>query len=89
MHERALMRAVVRHVREVAEAEGAARVTRVDVRLGPLSHFTPERFREHFADAARGTVAEHARVHARCEEDSSGPAAASVVVERVEIEERR
>ena len=30
--------------------------------LGPLSHFTPEHFREHFEWAAEGTVAAGAEV---------------------------
>jgi Zn finger protein HypA/HybF involved in hydrogenase expression len=33
-------------------------VTRISVRLGVLSHFTPQHVREHFEDASRGTIAE-------------------------------
>ena len=86
MHERALMRDVVARLETVAEAEGSARVTRVSVRLGALSHFTPEHFREHFEDAARGTVAEGATVDAVVETDPAGPRAGDVVVESVEVE---
>jgi hydrogenase nickel incorporation protein HypA/HybF len=88
MHERALMRDVMRRIEEVVLAEGAARVTRVDVRLGALSHFTADHFREHFAEAARGTVAEGASVHAVCADDPFGPHAADVVLESVEVEGR-
>ena len=42
MHERALMDDVMRKIDAVARANGAVRVTRVTVRLGALSHFTPE-----------------------------------------------
>ena len=38
------------------------------VRLGALSHFTPEHFREHFEDASRGTIAEGAEVDAVVDE---------------------
>ena len=74
MHERALMRrrdAQDRGGRP--RTSGAARVTRVAVRLGALSHFTPEHFREHFADAARGTLAEGAEVDAVLDDDSTAP----------------
>ena len=69
MHERALMDDLMRKIEEVARADGAARVTRVAVRLGALSHFTPEHFREHFVDASRGTLAEGAEVDAVLDDD--------------------
>ena len=86
MHEQALMRDVVARVEAVAREEGASRVTLVRVRLGALSHFTPEHFREHFEDAARGTVADGATVVAGLEADIADPLAADVVLESVEVE---
>ena len=58
MHERALMQDLVAEIERLGRSERVRRITRVDVRLGALSHFTPEHFREHFADASRGTLAE-------------------------------
>jgi hydrogenase nickel incorporation protein HypA/HybF len=81
MHERSLMRALLARVEAVARDEGAARVTRVGVRLGALSHFTPEHFREHFDDAARGTLAEGAAVDAVAVDELT-----DVVIESVEVE---
>lgn len=86
MHEQALMRDVMREIERVAAAEGAARVTRVAVRFGPLSHFTPEHFREHFVDASRGTIAEGAQVDAALDGEISGERARDVVLEAVEVE---
>jgi hydrogenase nickel incorporation protein HypA/HybF len=86
MHEHALMQDVLRRVGDVARAEGAARVTGIRVRLGALSHFTPDHFREHFADASRGTLAEGASVEAFVAADLSDPRAADVVLESVEVE---
>jgi hydrogenase nickel incorporation protein HypA/HybF len=86
MHERALMADLVREIETVARAHEAARVTRVVVRLGALSHFTPEHFREHFEDASRGTVAGGALVDAVLEEDLDAPGAAGAVLESVEVE---
>ena len=86
MHERALMNEVTRKLEEIARAEGATHVTRVVVRLGALSHFTPEHFREHFADAATGTLAEGAAVDAVLDDDLSAAGARDVVLESVEVE---
>lgn len=85
MHERALMDDLVSKVLAVAEAEQAARVVSIRVRLGALSHFTPEHFVEHWADASRGTVAEGSRVEATVESDVTGDAAQGVTLESVEV----
>jgi hydrogenase nickel incorporation protein HypA/HybF len=86
MHERALMNDLMREIEDVARAGGATGVTRVSVRLGALSHFTPEHFREHFVDASAGTLAEGAAVDAVLEDDLEDPRAAGVVLESVEVE---
>ena len=86
MHERALMTDVMRKIEEVAREGNAASVTRVGVRLGALSHFTPQHFLEHFEDASRGTVAEGAAVDAFVDPDIAGDHARDVVLESVELE---
>ena len=85
MHERALMTDLMREIEAVAAADGATRVTRVSVRLGALSHFTPEHFLEHWADASRGTLAEGAAVDAAMDDSLDGEAAQGVVLETVEV----
>lgn len=79
------MEDLVRKVLAVAAAEGARSVTRIRVRLGALSHFTPEHFVEHWADATRGTPAEGADVDATLDADVTGEAAQGVVLEAVEV----
>jgi hydrogenase nickel incorporation protein HypA/HybF len=86
VHEQAVMRNLVERVVDVAAAERASAVTRIRVRLGALSHFTPEHFREHFDDASRGTPAEGATVEAQLSPDASAAEAAGVVLESVELE---
>jgi len=86
VHERALMDDVLRKVLSVADENGAVRVSRVSVRLGALSHFTPEHFREHFEDAARATPAEGAAVEAVVDGDLESPGATGVLIESVEVE---
>jgi hydrogenase nickel incorporation protein HypA/HybF len=86
VHEQAVMRDVIGRILDLAAMEGASTVTRVNVRLGALSHFTPDHFREHFEDAALGTAAEGAIVDAELSRDATDEAAADVVLESVELE---
>jgi hydrogenase nickel incorporation protein HypA/HybF len=86
MHERALIADVTRKVEQLAALDGADRVTRIEVRLGALSHFTPEHFREHFDEAARGTLAAGAEVVATLDPDINAPHAADVLLESIEVE---
>lgn len=85
MHERALLADLVREIEDVAASEHARAVRSVAVRVGPMSHMTPEHFVEHFLDATRGTIAEGAR----CNVDSIDPRdalAQSIVLESIELE---
>ncbi len=84
-HERALIDDLMRKIESVARSEGAERVTAIGVRLGPLSHFTPEHFREHFEWASRGSVAEGADVRIEQWEDVEGADAQGVVLSEVEV----
>ena len=86
MHEKRLMDDLMREIELRARAEGGRRVTRVRVRLGALSHFTAEHFREHFDDASRGTIAEGALVEAELGLDPTEPAAQGVVLEELDLE---
>jgi len=85
MHEKALMDDLMARILTVAESEGGVRVVRIRVHLGALSHFTPAHFREHFDDAARGTLAEGAAVEADLGTDVTAPNATGVVLESVEV----
>lgn len=86
MHEQAVMNDLMRKLEAEARSEGGRRVTRVRVRLGALSHFTAEHFREHFADAARGTIADGAAVDAEVGTNPTDAHADGVVLESIELE---
>jgi hydrogenase nickel incorporation protein HypA/HybF len=86
MHEKHLTEDLVSRLAAVAADEGGARVSRIHVRLGALSHFTPAHFREHFEEAAAGTVAEGAEVQAELDTDPTAPGAQGVLLETVELE---
>jgi hydrogenase nickel incorporation protein HypA/HybF len=86
VHEKHLTEDLVCELEKIAAREGGTRVTRIRVRLGALSHFTPVHFEEHFEDAARGTVAEGAEVQAELSSDVTDPGAQGVLLETVEFE---
>ena len=86
MHEKAVMDDLIRKLEAEAEAEGGRRVTRIRVRLGALSHFTEAHFREHFEDAAQGTLAEGAKVETKLRTDPTEPGAQGVVLESLDLE---
>jgi len=86
VHERKLMEDLMQEIEAQAEAEGAVRVTGIRVRLGALSHFTPDHFLEHFEDASRGTIAEGAEVESELGTDPTEPTAQGVVLESIDVE---
>jgi hydrogenase nickel incorporation protein HypA/HybF len=77
---------VMRKIEAEVRVEGGARVTRIRVRLGALSHFTEAHFREHFEHASRGTLAEGADVQAELRTDPTEPSAQGVVLESIDLE---
>jgi hydrogenase nickel incorporation protein HypA/HybF len=86
MHEASLMRNLLRQVLDLAAERSAARIVGLTVRLGALSHMSAEHFREHFDEAARGTIAEGATLETIVETDIRAPGAADVLLEAIEIE---
>ena len=86
MHEASLTRDLVNRILTIAREQGATRVVGIRVRLGALSHMSPEHFQEHFDVAAAGTIAAGARIEATQESDIQSPTAPDVVLESVEVE---
>jgi hydrogenase nickel incorporation protein HypA/HybF len=62
MHEMSLLRGLLNQIEELARQNRATRVRVVRLKLGPLAHIEPDHLREHFVEAARGTVADGARL---------------------------
>lgn len=85
MHEMSLLNDLMGKIIGVARKEKAAKVVGLKLKLGALSHFSPEHFREHFEEASKGTVAEGARLTMEVSDDISDPNAQSIVLENVEI----
>jgi hydrogenase nickel incorporation protein HypA/HybF len=69
MHEMSLLRGLLHQIEALACRNSAGRVTVVRLKLGPLAHIEPDHLREHFAQTARGTVAEGARLDIETSEE--------------------
>jgi hydrogenase nickel incorporation protein HypA/HybF len=86
MHEMSLMRDLMRQVERLADRENATTVTAIRLRLGALSHFSPDHFREHFSQVAPGTRAEGAALEISTSDDIHDPFAQGVLIESIEVE---
>lgn len=86
MHETGIVRDLVRHLEAVARDAGAESISGVQVWLGALSQFSPEHFREHFDDEARGTKAEGAVLDILTSDDPGDPDALHVMIRCVDLE---
>ena len=86
MHETALVRDIVRRIDDLARATNARRVTGAKIWLGALSHLSAEHFREHFAVAARDTLAARAVLDIEVSEDPDDPHAQHVRLDSVDLD---
>lgn len=85
MHEYHLMLDLMKKIEAVAAKQRAKKVVRLTVWLGALSHFSKEHFQEHFDQAAKGTLAEGARLELELSDDFSHPQAQGVLLKSVEV----
>lgn len=86
MHEASLMNDLMHKIGTVVQEQSGKRAVSVQVRLGALSHFSIEHFREHFERAAQGTVAENANLEIELSSDIQDPHAQEILLESVEVE---
>lgn len=86
MHEFSLMADLLRKIESIAAGEGASKVRRVSVKLGALSHISPEHFREHFEEGTRGTLAEGADLDIETLTDIHDPQAQEILLSSLEVE---
>jgi hydrogenase nickel incorporation protein HypA/HybF len=87
MHEHTFLKGLMKRVESVVAGAGARRAVGVTVRLGALSHITADHFREHFVEAAAGTIADGAALTVVELTDAGDPLAQEIVLESVEVEE--
>ena len=86
MHETGIVRDLVRRLEKIAQDGGAERVSSVVVWLGALSQFSPEHFREHFDEEARGTLVEGAALKIEMSQDIGHPSAQDVMMQSVDLD---
>ncbi len=87
MHEQSLMADLMKKIELLVQENGAKKVASLKVRLGALSHISPEHFREHFVQASKGTCAESANLDVVVQGDLDDPNAQEILLESVELEE--
>lgn len=87
MHEQSLLRSLMRKIEGIAHREGALRVAEVRLRLGALAHISEEHLREHFAHAAKGGVADGARLVIVAECDEAAVGAQDIRLETIVVED--
>jgi hydrogenase nickel incorporation protein HypA/HybF len=87
MHEASLIANLLRQITAIMQQQGPGRVVGVTVQLGALCHISPEHFRAHFIQGARGTIAEGARLTFESGHNLDDPHAQDVVLDCLEIEE--
>ena len=85
MHEHSLMNNLMSKILILAEKEQAAAVTKVSVKLGALSHMSPEHFKEHFNISAKGTIAEHATLETEESHDIHDPNAQMILLKSIDV----
>lgn len=85
MHEFSLMADLLRKIEQLAKDAKTDKVRGVKVKLGALSHITPDHFREHFEAAIVGTIAEGATLDIEQSDDQSDPNAQDILLESVDI----
>ncbi len=86
MHEFSLMADLFRKIREISNRNDNRKIVTVRVKLGALSHITPQHFEEHFIEFSKGTPADGAKIEIIQLEDRNDPDAQSILLESVDLD---
>ena len=62
MHELSICQAMLSQVEEIARRENASEITRIVIRIGPLSGVVPDLLQQAFTIARAGSIADHAEL---------------------------
>ena len=85
MHESSIIKDLVQKISSIAFEHHANKVTGVTVKLGALSHISPNHLREHFVHAVRGTIAEGAWLKIEVVTDTTNPLSQEVLIDSIEV----
>jgi hydrogenase nickel incorporation protein HypA/HybF len=86
MHEFSLINDLLHKIDTIAREQQANRVVGVRVQLGALSHISSDHLREHFVEAAKGTIAGGANLEIVMLTDESDPRAQEILLESIDVE---
>ena len=86
MHEFSLMADLFSKIEHISQDNDGSKIVGVTVKLGALSHITPDHFAEHFEEFAKGTPAEGAKLSVIQLEDQKDPNAQDILLDSVEVE---
>ena len=86
MHEFSLIADLLRKIEAVSQENDNAKVLRVKVKLGALSHISPDHFREHFEHGVKNTLIEGAKLDIEALKDINDPCAQEIILDSVEVE---
>jgi len=86
MHEHSLMKSLISKISITVEQNGGIFASRITVTLGALSNMSPDHFREHFEEAARGSVAQDAILDIRVNDDIHHEDSQWIRLESVDVE---
>ena len=85
MHEFSLMADLFRKIDGISRDNDNGRVVIVRVKLGALSHITPDHFAEHFDEFSKGTPAEGAKLEVTQLDDTKDPNAQDIMLDSVDL----
>ena len=85
MHEFSLIKDLIHKITTIAHEQHASKVLSVTVKLGALSHISPDHFREHFIHASHGTITEGAQINIEILSDTNEQLSQEVVIDNIEI----
>ena len=85
MHEFSLIKDLIHKITTIAREQHASKVLSVTVKLGALSHISPDHFREHFIHASHGTIAEGAQINIEILSNTNEQLSQKVVIDNIEI----
>lgn len=88
MHELSLLNNLMMKINALARENNCTEISAVKVWIGALAHISAEHFREHFDQAAKGSVVENAQLLVELSADQQHENAADILLVSVDIVEK-
>lgn len=87
MHELSLLNNLMTKIDALARENDCAEISAVNVWIGALAHISADHFREHFEQAAKGSVVENAQLSVELSADQQHENAGDILLISVDIVE--